>query len=220
MSFGRPTTMDNTTVDSYINKQGGAHSQLHLAVDLSVASISGHNHQRQARSGLSERDSRLPVLAKSANNDRVESPPPDHDSHLQDMGTPTVDMFAKVHCTNLPHFMSPIPEPQALAIDALSQDWQGRSMYMFPPGWRDNFNRPLVAVTTMVPTSSLSVCGPPSHHSIPPGPTVTKLVYLGRQVVPSARMDAVMQHYQAAGFSEEVSRLAAAPTIPSTNNVR
>ena len=29
--------------------------------------------------------------------------------------------------------MSPIPEPRALAIDALSQDWQGWSMYMFPP---------------------------------------------------------------------------------------
>ena len=27
----------------------------------------------------------------------------------------------------------PVPEPRALTIDALSQDWQGRSMYMFPP---------------------------------------------------------------------------------------
>ena len=50
-------------------------------------------------------------------------------------GTPAVDMFAKVHNTRLhvPQFMSPIPEPLALAIDALSQDWQGRSMYMIPP---------------------------------------------------------------------------------------
>ena len=30
-------------------------------------------------------------------------------------------------------FMSPVPEPRALAVDALSQDWQGRSMYMFLP---------------------------------------------------------------------------------------
>ena len=29
--------------------------------------------------------------------------------------------------------MSPIPEPRALGVDALSQDWRGRSMYMFPP---------------------------------------------------------------------------------------
>ena len=40
-------------------------------------------------------------------------------------GTPTVDMFATVHNSHLPQFMSLIPKPQALAIDALSQDWQG-----------------------------------------------------------------------------------------------
>ena len=45
-------------------------------------------------------------------------------------GTPIVDMFAAVHNMYLPQFMSPVPEPRALAIDALSQDWQGRSMYM------------------------------------------------------------------------------------------
>ena len=45
-------------------------------------------------------------------------------------GPPVVDMFATVHNTHLPQFMSPVPEPRAMAIDALSQDWQGRSMYM------------------------------------------------------------------------------------------
>ena len=48
-------------------------------------------------------------------------------------GTPEVDMFATVSNSHLPRFMSPVPEPQALAVDALSQDWQWRSMYMFPP---------------------------------------------------------------------------------------
>ena len=41
--------------------------------------------------------------------------------------------FATVCNMHLPQFMSPVPEPRALAIDALSQDWQGRSMYMLPP---------------------------------------------------------------------------------------
>ena len=48
-------------------------------------------------------------------------------------GTPEVDMFATLSNSHLPRFMSPVPEPRALAVDALSQDWQGRSMYMFPP---------------------------------------------------------------------------------------
>ena len=52
---------------------------------------------------------------------------------FQFWGTPEVDMFATVHNICLLQFMSPTPEPQALAVDALSQDWQGRSMYMFPP---------------------------------------------------------------------------------------
>ena len=47
--------------------------------------------------------------------------------------TPVVDRFATVHNTHLPQFMALVPEPRALAIDALSQDWQGKSMYMFPP---------------------------------------------------------------------------------------
>ena len=46
------------------------------------------------------------------------------------------------------------------------------------------------------------VCGPPSHHSVPPGPTVTTRVCLRWQVVPSARFEALMQHYQAARFSK------------------
>ena len=48
-------------------------------------------------------------------------------------GTPEADMFATLSNSHLPRFMSPVPEPRALAVDALSQDWQGRSMYMFPP---------------------------------------------------------------------------------------
>ena len=51
-----------------------------------MASNSGHIHQGQAHSGLSERDSRPPVSGKSANNDRVESEPKDHDSNFQDLG--------------------------------------------------------------------------------------------------------------------------------------
>ena len=47
-------------------------------------------------------------------------------------GTPAVDMFATVHNTHLPQFMSPVPEPQALTIDALYQDWHRQLMFMFP----------------------------------------------------------------------------------------
>ena len=117
-------------------------------------------------------------------------------------GTPVVDRFATVHNTHLPQFMALVPEPRALAIDALSQDWQGRSMYMFPLFLLLNqviqklrttqtgeviLIAPLVAVTTVVSTPATIEFGSP------------------------ARMEALMQHYQAAGFSREVSKFAAAP---------
>ena len=43
--------------------------------------------------------------------------------------------------------------------------------------------------------------------SVPQRPVVTTGLYLKQQVIPSARMDAFMQYYQAAGFSREVSKL-------------
>ena len=56
---------------------------------------------------------------------------------------------------------------------------------------------------------------PPSGSSIPAGSEVC----LGRKVVPSARSEALMRHYEATGFSDQVSRLAAAPRRPSTNRM-
>ena len=56
----------------------------------------------------------------------------------------------------------------------------------------------------------MTECGPPMILSVPQRPVVTTGLYLERQVKLSARMEALMQHYQAAGLSKEVSRLAAA----------
>ena len=72
-----------------------------------VASIPGHSHQGQTYSRLSHCNSRLPVTAESTNNDKVESPSRDHITDVRDMGFPTVDVFATVHNTKLPRFMSP-----------------------------------------------------------------------------------------------------------------
>ena len=55
----------------------------------------------------------------------------------------------------------------------------------------------------------------PSRSSVSTEPEV----HLRRIVVPSARMEALMRPYLAAGFSDEVSRLTAAPRRPSTDRV-
>ena len=76
-------------------------------------------------------------------------------------------------------------------------------------------NSPLVAITTMVSTHTSTLCEPPSVLSIPPRSVVT--TGTSQTESPSARMEALMHHYKAAGFLEEVSRLAASLGSPSTN---
>ncbi len=47
--------------------------------------------------------------------------------------SPIIDAFATAENKKLPVYFSPIPDPEAYAVDALSQDWTGLSMYAFPP---------------------------------------------------------------------------------------
>ena len=85
-----------------------------------------------------------------------------------------------------------------------------------------NSRSPLVAVSAVVSTSATPMCGTPSSSPLLLGSSVRPAgseVHLRRKVVPSARMEALMRHYKAAGFSDEVSRLAAAPRRPSTNRM-
>ena len=48
-------------------------------------------------------------------------------------GRPQVDLFATSLTKRLPIYMSPHPDPQALATDALLQDWSNSNLYAFPP---------------------------------------------------------------------------------------
>ena len=204
--------MDNSTVVSYIPHPAALNCRSFPLVRVSEHSSPGKTHSR-----LSERDSRPPISSEPANTDRVVPAPQDRESYLQGLG----DMFATLSNSHLPRFMSPVPKPRALAVDALSQDWQGRSMYMFPPFPLLNPCSPLVAVPVVVSASATSLCGTPSGSPLPSGSSVPAgpEVHLRRKVVPSAHMEALMRHYKAAGFSDEVSRLAAAPRRPSTNRM-
>ena len=70
------------------------------------------------------------------------------------------------------------------------------------PGGGGDTSSPQVAVTTVVSTLATTLYGPPSILSVPSRHTVTTGVCLERQVGPSARMEALMQHNQTAGFGE------------------
>ena len=78
--------MDNSTVVSYINKQGGTHLATLHCRPFPLVRVSEHNSPGKAHSGLSERDSRPPILSESAYTDRVVPPPRDRETHLQGLG--------------------------------------------------------------------------------------------------------------------------------------
>ena len=127
---------DNSTVVSYINKQGGTRSPtlLRLAVDLflwleSQGIIVWARHIPGCLNVIADHLSRpnQPIPTEWSLHPEIVS------RIFRVWGTPEVDMFVTLSNSHLPRFMSPVPEPRALAVDALSQDWQGRSMYMFPP---------------------------------------------------------------------------------------
>ena len=126
---------DNSTVVSYINKQGGTRSStlLRLTVDLflwleSRGIIVRARHIPGCLNVIADHLSRpnQPILTEWSLHPEIVS------RIFRVWGTPEVDKFATLSKSQLPRFMSPVPEPRALAVDALSQDWQGKSMYMFP----------------------------------------------------------------------------------------
>ena len=222
---------DNSTVVSYINKQEWTHSPTLLRLTVE------HNSPSKAYPRLSERDSRQPISSEPATYRQSGPSTQDRGSYLQGLGhTRSVHMFATLLNSHLPRFMSPIPEPRALAVDALSQGWQGRSMYLFPPfpllskviqELRSTQAAEVVLIAPWWPSQLLfphlprlcvehpCVLSLPSRSSVP----ARSEACLGWKVVPSARMEVLMRHYKAAGFSDEVFRLAAAPKRPSTNRM-
>ena len=121
----------------FIYQQAGRDS-LHFPATLDcrafpLVRVTRHSSPGETHSRLPERDSRPPTSSESANTDRVVPTPRDCESHLQVLG----DTRSRHVCdtVELPPSSVHVSSSgaRALAVDALSQDWQGRSMYMFPP---------------------------------------------------------------------------------------
>ena len=174
-------------------------------------------------------NSRPVVSADPAHHDRVESPPRSRESDIQTVGNSSSGHV----CHSPQHASSPVHVSSSGASSTgdrcLVTGLAGEVDvgYMFPPfspaqqshseaqdhpDGRGDTHHPLVAVTTVVSTPATTECGSPTILSVPQRPVVITGLYLKWQVIPSARMEALMQHYQAAGFSRKVSKLAAAPT--------
>ena len=198
---------------TFIYQQARRDSFPHLATfdsrSFPLVRGSEHNSPGKAYSRLSERDSRPPISSEPAHTDRVVPPPRDCETYLQGLEHTrsrhvcnTVKLPpSSVHVSNsgakspsggcsvsglageVNVHVSPIPPAQ-----------QSHSEALIHSGGRGSSRSPLVADSVMVSTPTTSLCGTPPSSSPPSGSSVPagSELCLGRKVVPSARMEALM----------------------------
>jgi ribonuclease HI len=127
---------DNTTVVAYINKQGGTHSWELCALLWRILTWC---HQRNIVLSARHIPGCLNVVADqlSRKGQALHTEWSLHPQIFQDIcqihGAPMIDLFATRFNNKLPLFVSPVPDPKALAVDAMSMDWARRNCYAFPP---------------------------------------------------------------------------------------
>ena len=127
---------DNTTVVSYINKQGGMKSGSLCALLWRLLSWC---HPR----GIVLRERHIPgrlnVIADklSRHNQVIQTEWSLSQQVFNQLcskwARPQVDLFATRFNHQLPSFVSPVPDQTAWAVDALSLPWKHLSAYAFPP---------------------------------------------------------------------------------------
>ena len=127
---------DNTTVVAYINRQGGTKSDtLYQLVEKILVWCQYHHIVLRAR----HIPGNLNVLADllSRRHQIIPTEWQLHSGIFQVLcrlwDTPHIDLFATYFNNQLPVYMSPMPDAQAYAIDALSTPWTGMWAYAFPP---------------------------------------------------------------------------------------
>ena len=201
---------------SFVYQQTRRDTFPHLvAVDSRASPLvrgSEHNSPSKTYPRLSERDSRPPISSEPANTDRVVPTPRDREAYLQGLG----DTRSRHVCNTVE-----LPPSSVHVSNSGAKSPRGGCLRTFRGGQCTCSPIPPVqqshAVTSIHYVSVWNTSSSPfqSGSSVPAGSEV----HLRRKVVQSARMEALMRHYKAAGFSDEVSRLAAAPRRPSTNRM-
>ena len=126
----------NTTVACYLNKQGGARSP---TLSQKVESLLRWCHAHAIQISAVHISGRLNILADSLSRSKTILQTewtlvkkvliPVWEAWFQ----PQVDLFATRYNHRLPVYVSPAPDPGALASDALSISWSGLLGYAFPP---------------------------------------------------------------------------------------
>ena len=127
---------DNTTVVAYINKEGGMKSG---SLCAQLWRILSWCTRQQVTLRARHIPGRLNVIADKLSRlgQTIQTEWSLHPEVFQAVCSrwhqPQVDLFATRFNNKLPQFVSPVPDPQAWAVDALSLSWEDLDPYAFPP---------------------------------------------------------------------------------------
>ena len=127
---------DNTTVVAYINKEGGMRSGSLCAL---LWRLLCWCNLRQIVLKARHIPGRLNVIADklSRQGQIIQTEWSLHQEVfnllIQTWHCPQVDMFATRYNFKLTQYVSPVPDPNAWAVDALTVSWEALDMYAFPP---------------------------------------------------------------------------------------
>ena len=127
---------DNTTVVAYINKEGGMKSGSLCALLWRILSWCT---RQQVTLRARHIPGRLNVIADKLSRlgQTIQTEWSLHPAVFQAVCArwhqPQVDLFATRFNNKLPQFVSPVPDPQSWAVDALSLSWEDLDPYAFPP---------------------------------------------------------------------------------------
>ena len=127
---------DNSTVVSYLNKEGGTKS---WEMCLLVWRIMSFCHPRNIQVRARHIQGSLNVVADNlSRRDKIIQTewslhPRAFQMICQHWGTPMIDMFATRYNNKLPLYISPVPDANATDIDALNISWEGLDGYVYCP---------------------------------------------------------------------------------------
>ena len=127
---------DNTTVVAHVNKQGGTHSWELMKETMSLFQLAiPRDWTLRARyipgrlNVVADQLSRAGQILQSEWSLHQEIA----DWLFQMWSSPLIDLFATRRNKKTPIFVSPVPDSQALEVDALSMNFQGLDAYAYPP---------------------------------------------------------------------------------------
>ena len=127
---------DNSTTVAYINKFGGTRSRPLWELTLQLYLLAQTRDFKIRARHIPGRLNRLADGLSRANqvvNTEWTLAMPVARAVLDLWGSPTIDLMATSQTARLPVYISPFPDERALAVDAMSFDWNGMDAYIFPP---------------------------------------------------------------------------------------